>query len=216
MMSHFDPNHVFAAKGRAAISPDGLPSDEQLALYVDGKLLPHQRRLLEERALSCPHTYEVLKASVDALGVRREAATFRVVARLVEKGLELVNAFEHRLRRPEGELVPALGALRGGEGTELLTLQGPGRGLDELELQRHGDGTAHLTVRGSGGLPLEDGERASYVVEVDGQARVKRPYSASPLDVGPLDAGSVYDVKVVAKAPGSAPRTVVDASVDLR
>ncbi len=215
-MSHSDLNHVFAAKGRAAIDPAGLPNDELLALYVDGKLLPHQRRMIEERALNCPHTYEVLRAAVDTLGVRREAATFRVVARLVEKGLELVNAFEHRLRRPEGELVPALGALRGDGADSLLTLQGPGSGLDELELQRHADGTAHLTVRGESELALATEERASFVVEVDGEPRVKRPYSSTPLDVGPLDAGSVYDVKVVAKAPGRSARTVVDASLDLR
>lgn len=210
---------AFQAQGRAASGDSDPGLDETLALYVDGRLEQHQIAALHREALRHPGTFELLRASVDALGVRQRPVALRILGRLVrdgvQRGLELVNAFELTLREPHGELVPALGRLRGEGAVDLLTIQGPGQGLDELELQVRPDGTTSLTVRADEIPGMQQDENASILFIADGKPREKRPFGKHSVTFAPL-AESLYTIALTAKAPGAPSRTLIEAEVDLR
>jgi len=118
-----------------------------------------------------------------------------------------------RLR--EGGLQPALGGVRGESApAEVVTVDGPGFGLDELELASRPGGSVRLQVRGTRPLPLEEGEVSSLVLEVDGADREKRPFTGDPMAFGPLGPG-VYRLRLVARAPGRPARPLGTATVEL-
>ncbi len=200
-------------------NPNGAEcfSEETLAGYMDGALAPVQRAQVEEQALQCPVCFELLRAAVDTLGVRRPepAQPFRVLARLKQRGLEILNHLELRIWALTEGPAPALGALRGGESCDLVSIHGPGNGLDEIELQAQPDGTARLVVRGSSTLELERDEQASIALATDGQAREKRPFSSREQAFASLGPGR-HTVSVSARAPGGKPRTLAEATLELQ
>lgn len=199
--------------------PD-FPSEDEFAAYLDGVLPLTERRDFERRLLRDPVAFTLLRAAVDALAEARVPVprTTRILARLAERGLQLINALDLSFHvQREGRLQPALGALRGDaaeESSELLRIDGPGSGLDELELVRQSDGSVHLTVRCREPLPLAEGEISSLVLEADGEPREKRPYSGDALAFSPLGQGR-FTLRLLARAPGHEPRELACAHLEL-
>lgn len=199
--------------------PD-FPAEEDFAAYLDDVLPLTERRAFEKRVLRDPAAFVLLRAAVDALADARQDVprTTHILARLAERGLQLLNALDHSFRvLREGELQPALGALRGEaseSGSDLLRIDGPGRGLDELELARQSDGSVHLTARAREPLPLAEGEISSLVLEADGEPREKRPYSGDPLAFSPLGTGR-FTLRLLARAPGQDARELACAHLEL-
>jgi hypothetical protein len=230
-----DVNGFFAFRGEPVRSPDPSPaclSDEQIAGYVSTPLPNSEREAVETHALLCAECQELLQAVVSVIGAagpalrpaRRpapaasEPVSLRIVGRLVQRGmqrgLELLNAADLVMRGLSPQAVP-LGALRGAPPTaDLFRIQGPGSGLDELQVQVQADGTASLTVQCEKPPALRTGEMLSVLLAVDGAPREKRPLGAEPVRFAPIGTGE-YRVQVIARAPGEQPRTLAEASLQL-
>ncbi len=213
---------AFATAGtrrlRQEPGPD-CPSDELLAGYADSLLTATEIRRLEDHALECPDCHLVLKTVLDLRSAPATAPRrVSVVARVLQRGLELLNPLEVTLRSLVDGPAPALGAVRGegaGASTEVIAVEGPGHGLDQVEIRLQPDGQVRLEVRGDEPPPVYAGEIASVVLEVDGAPREKRPFSGAPLAFAPQDHGS-YRIRLVARAPGADPRELGEAVIELR
>lgn len=216
----FNLDHVFRVHGLRAVDNEpclGDIPDDTLGAFVDGLLSQSERQRIADRLLLDPEAYDIVRAVADAVGLRSRPTVYRIVARVVQDGLELLNGFELTLRQPSsGELVPALGAVRGenAQQTDLLHFDGPGGGLDEIEMQKQADGTARVVVTSHDLPALEEAESPSIVLECDGKTREMRPLTDQPVTFGPLREGS-YDLKLIARAPGSTSRTLAEASIQL-
>ena len=212
----------FAARGRATNDlPTGRPDDETLAAWLDGGLSPGQRRLLEEQALTDPALFELLRAAVDGIGASVPAAgarPFRVLANLKARGLEILNAFEVRFwALVDGDqFQPAFGPLRRDAVTapDMLTVRGPGQGLDELDLQLQADRTTRLVVRAELAPETAADEKLSLLLESDGVLRRKLPFEASGMILTDLAAGH-HVLRLVARAPGGEARELARAEIVL-
>jgi len=236
LSGNHDVNGFFAFHGEPARAPDPSPqclSDEQVAGYVSTPLSAAERERVESHALACAECQELLQAVVSVIGApgpaylpsRRpetvaagEPVSLRIVGRLVQRGmqrgLELLNAADLVLRGLTPQPV-ALGALRGTPPTsDVFCIQGPGSGLDELQVQVQTDGTASLTVQCEKPPALGAGEILSVLLAVDGAPREKRPLGAEPVRFAPIGTGE-YRVQVIARAPGQLPRTLAEASLQL-
>ncbi|MCB9898086.1 MAG: zf-HC2 domain-containing protein [Planctomycetes bacterium] len=210
---------VFRARGlsrRPASSGADCPSDELLAGFVDAALTGADRLRVERHALGCADCHTVLAVALDlaAERVRGSSPVFRVVARLLERGLQFLNAAEHRLLPSAGGHVAALGGVRGAADGDVLALAGPGGGLDELLVQREPAGAVRLVVRGSAPTDLRPGEAASLVFEDGDAVRCKRPFTGEPQTFEVLDPGT-FRVRLLARAPGGPSRELAAATVDL-
>jgi len=213
--------HGFATSGarRPTSQPaPECPSDDLLAGYIDGALSATENRQLEDHALGCGDCHLMLKTVVDVRGVP-ETVTPKVslVARLAQRGLEILNPLEVRLRGllEEGQ-TPTLGAVRGDDtaGNEIISIEGPGQGIDELEIQVQPDGQVKLQVRGES-PPIHSGEISSVMLEVDGMPREKRPYTGEPLSFAPQGHGH-FRIRLLARAPGEDARELSEAVIELR
>jgi len=213
--------HGFATSGarRPASQPaPECPSEDLLAGYIDGALSATENRQLEDHALVCGDCHLMLKTVVDVRDVP-ETVTPKVslVARLAQRGLEILNPLEVRLRGllEEGQ-TPALGAVRGDDttGNEIISIEGPGQGIDELEIQVQPDGQVKLQVRGES-PPIHSGEISSVMLEVDGMPREKRPYTGEPLSFAPQGHGH-FRIRLLARAPGEDARELSEAVIELR
>ncbi|GJM21930.1 MAG: hypothetical protein DHS20C15_18450 [Planctomycetota bacterium] len=199
--------------------PD-FPSEESFAAYLDDALPLTERRAFEARVLRDPAAYALLRCAVDVLAEaeRPVSSSTRILASIKRHGLQLLNAMELSFQTlRDGQLRPALGALRGEAGDEsfqLLRIDGPGHGLDELELSSQSDGSVQLTVRGREPLQLQAGEISSIVLEAEGEPREKRPFSGEPLGFTPLGHGR-YTLRLVARAPGHPLRELACAHLEL-
>ena len=210
-----------ALTGDRALGPD-CPTDELFAGYATGDLTATEHRRLEDHALVCAPCFDVVKQlATHAASETAPAPRVSVVARVVQRGLELLNPLEVVLRRLTGEgAEPALGAVRraepaAGDAAEVLVVQGPGGGLDELLIQFQADGLVRLQVRGDEPPPVGPGEISSVVLEVDGAPREKRPFTGEALAFAPQGHGH-YRIRLVARAPGAEPRDLAEAAVELR
>lgn len=216
-----DPiRNVFSQAWQAVSDPcPRCPSDDDLAAWFDGALPATQTREIEDHALVCAAGRAMVAAVAQALTSLETAPNpfVHIAAAIKGRGLALLNAAELTLREltSGGAPAPALGALRGGVAREgQVSIQGPGSGLDALDLQVQPDGTLRLTV--SGLLPKgPEGELSSVLLEADGMPREKRPYSGEPVVLGPLERGACYRVAVVARRPGQELRSLGEALVDL-
>ncbi len=213
---------VFSALGRAPVNsiPSDLLTDEILAIYLDGGLSPADCAALERRVLTDPAAFELYRAAVDVIGMRpaRESEPFRILARIHERGLKVLNELEHRFwALVDGSLQPALGPLRAGAVAEpdLLTVLGPGNGLDELDLQLQSDGSTRLEVRSRVRPEVGADEKLSILLETDGQVREKRPFEGDRAAFDGLVVGR-HVVTLQARAPGGQPRTLARAEVALQ
>jgi hypothetical protein len=216
---------VFSTSGSwqlgSGSGPD-CPSDGLLAGYMDEALSATEVRQIEDHALICGDCHLVLKSVTDLRGVPVSApASVSLVARIVQRGLELLNPLEVTLRSlaaPQGELAPALGGMRGAadsDNPEFIAIDGPGHGIDELQIRLQPDGQVRLQIRGDDPPPTYAGEIASVVLEVNGAPREKRPYSGAPLAFAPQDHGH-YRIRLVARAPGEDARDLSEAVIELR
>lgn len=203
---------VFRLAGRADHAPCAdCPDDDTLAAYQDAALSATERRAVQDHALACAHAQLMLASLAEQRAATERTPGLRIVARLAEKGLALLNAAELTLRELAGQ--PALGALRGDDTCPLLRLAGPGRGLDEIELQAQSDGSIRCSVSGEL-ADRQDGELSSVVLEVDGVLREKRPFSGERLAFSPLTGGSCR-IALITRRPGEAAREVSAAVLDL-
>ena len=231
---------VFSTSGARSPSsepgPD-CPSDGLLAGYLDAALTATEMRGVEDHALVCGDCHTLVKSVVDLRGVPAGApisapvsapvsapAQVSLVARIMQRGLELLNPLEVTLRsllepgmEPEGEPVPALGAVRGPDAghPDVIAIDGPGHGIDELQIRLQPDGQVRLQIRGDDPPPVYAGEIASVVLEVDGAPREKRPYRGAPLASSPQDHGQ-FRTRLVARAPGEDARELSEALIELR
>jgi hypothetical protein len=200
--------------------PD-CPSDGLLAGYLDTALSATEMRRVEDHSLVCADCHTIMKTVIDLRGVPASTAPrVSIVARIVQRGLELLNPLEVTLRSltaPQGEPVPVLGAVRGAESAspDVIAIDGPGKGLDELQIHLQPDGQIRLEIRGEEPPPVYAGEIASVVLEVNGAPREKRPYNGTPLAFSPQDHGR-YRIRLVARAPGEDARELSEAVVELR
>jgi len=215
---------AFALQGALSGSPPPgatCPTDELLAGYGDDSLSASQQRVLEDHALGCAACFELVKLVAGSRPERLAAPPrVSVVARLMQRGLELLNPLEVVLRRLVSGDQPALGLARRAESvpegtTDVLVVQGPGRGIDELLIQLQADGLVRLQVRGDTPPALQHGEISSVILEVDGSPREKRPYTGATLAFAPQGHGR-YRIRLVARAPGSAVRELCEAAIELR
>ena len=207
---------AFALAGRSDRDAcAGCPDDDTLAAWCDRALSATQARALEDHALACPALLQVLGALSEALAPAEAGPLLRVLLAIKGRGLALLNAAEVTLRELTTGGAPALGSLRGGLAKDgLLSITGPGEGLDALDLQVQSDGNLRLTV--SGTLPDgPEGELRSILVEADGLPLEKRPYLGEPVVLGPLEPGARYRVAVVARRPGQELRSLGEALLDL-
>jgi hypothetical protein len=242
-------DQLFARAGQSrngTHSAEGCPPDEAFAGYLAALLPAAQREALELHSLACADCHDPLRMVVDitseearlvvtpsrelvAAPVRAGHARLRIVGRLVQRGIELLNHAELTFRTVMDPLTPVLDPVRGaaaaagvssdvGSGapatSEWISVRGPGDGLDELELQFQANGTAQLVVRCEHLPELQPGELASILLDVDGFAREKRPFSGEPLTFAPLGRGS-YRVRLVARAPGGPARPLAEATLEL-
>jgi len=197
------------------------PSDGLLSGYMDHALPATEIRHIEDHSLICGACHTIVKTMADLRGLpMRPAARVSVVARIVQRGLELLNPLEVTLRSlasPQAGPAPALGAVRGaGEGgPEMIAIDGPGHGIDEVQIRLQPDGQVRLEIRGDDPPPVYAGEIASVVLEVDGAPREKRPYSGAPLAFSPQEHGH-YRIRLVARAPGEDVRELSEAIIELR
>lgn len=196
------------------------PADDDVSAFLDGALPATQARAIEDHALECSATRAILASIAESDDSPAPAPNplVRVAACIKGRGLQLLNAAELALRElaSNGTPVPALGSLRGGDTATdgLVSVTGPGDGLDALDLQVQSDGTVRLTV--SGDLPAaRSGEIQAILLEAEGLPREKRPYTGEPVTLGPLEPGARYRVAVVARRPGEDLRSVAEALVDL-
>jgi hypothetical protein len=224
----------FATRGLQSRSSDpalGCPTDEAFAGYASALSSSAERSALEGHVLRCADCHELFRAVLDVsrpVAVRAAAIpTTRLVARLLERGLALVDQVQATLLNlvdapAQPALRPALGGLRRtspsaepAAGSDLLKLKGPGRGLDALELQTQADGTLRLVV--SGHLPSEQrvGEILSLVLDHDGESREQRPFDGKPVRFAPIGAGH-WRVRLVARVPGESSRELAQAELDLQ
>jgi hypothetical protein len=207
---------IFRHPGLLASSPatDAGHHDETLAAYLEGRLPSGARRRLEREALADPTRFELLRASVDAVGgpARRP---FLVLARLKDRGLELLNEVDLTLRSLF-EPQPALGALRRhpGAAEDLVALAGPGEGIDELDLQVLPDHTARVVVRCTEPLDLRVDESVSITLDTDGELREKHPFDGDSFTFSALQPGH-HVVRLMARSPGRETRTLAEAAIDL-
>jgi hypothetical protein len=204
---------------RPTAQEPGCLTDIQLADYMANGLSATERRHLEDHALDCSGCLLLVRSVVDVREAARVApARVSIVARLLQKGLELLNPLEITLRNLAGEPAPALGALRRETNSgqhELISIEGPGRGLDEVQLQLQPNGQVRLSVRSDSPLPLQPGEVSSILLKVDGAPREKRPYSGAPLSFAPQSHGR-FHLTLIARAPGQDVRELCEVLVDLR
>ena len=198
-----------------APTEDVGPFEETLAAYLDGRLNPGARRHLENQVLANPEQFELFRAAVDTIGVTAPQP-FRVLARLKDRGLELLNEVELAFRSLLDPGPVALGALRRHqtENADLVTLFGPGEGIDELDLQAQPDHTTRLIVRCTDLLDLRVDESVSITLDTDGELREKHPFDGSSFVFAALTSGQ-HTVRLVARAPGRTPRTLAEAQIDL-
>ncbi|MGQ0552370.1 MAG: hypothetical protein ACT4PU_04045 [Planctomycetota bacterium] len=215
-------DRLFRTQGRipfAPESPSGCPTDETLAGYASALLPARARQELESHALRCEPCLDLLRAVAVTVGIKSAPRSVQIVARLHQRGLELLNQFELALQALVAPApVPALGALRGpavSATTDQITIRGPGHGLDELELQMQANGTARLVVRCHEPPELQPGELISVVLDVNGSAREKRPFSGEPIAFAPIGVGN-YRVRLLARAPGQEVRELAEALLDFQ
>jgi|GEM_PF-2127713 len=218
---------AFANRGQADFTPCAqCPTDDALAGFFDRALSATETRAIEDHALECAATHQLLTNLAD-LRLAEAPATakpgLRIRARLAEQGIALLNAIDLTVRGLTAE--PALGAVRGdnsGEkASELVRISGPGAGLDEIELQAQADGTVRFVVSGDlSEKPSEPGtapagnQRTSVVLEVDGTLREKRPYSGGRVTFAPL-AGGDCRITVLRRPPGGPTVEVSEARIVL-
>lgn len=226
MNSPFDLiTSAFANKGRADLVPCAeCPTDEALAGFLDRVLSATEARAIEDHALECAATHQLVTTLADvrsAMAQARAKPGLRIRARLMERGIALLNAVDLTLRGLTAQ--PALGAVRGdeadaGKTAELVRISGPGAGLDEIELQAQADGTVRFVV--SGNLPSasaaghDQAQRTSVVLEVDGMLREKRPYSGGRVTFAPL-AGGDCRITVLRRLPGGPTVEISEARIEL-
>jgi len=209
------------------------PSDQVLACYVAGRLPERELPALELHALRCPDCFELVKclAAAPAGIARPRAATVPLVtvaARLLRRGLELLNAADVSLRDALNPAAPALGALRRApaartaepatplsvEAPASIHVSGPGPGLDEIVIGIESNGTARVEVRPASLPELLKGEILSLILEVDGSPREKRPFAGGPVALGPFGPGQ-YRLRLVGRVPGGEPREIAQALLEL-
>lgn len=193
------------------------PGDDDLAAWCDRALAATATRAIEDHALVCAALRLTLSAISEARAPAEPGPLVRVLASIRGRALALLNSADLVLRELSsgGAPAPSLGMLRGGLASDgLVSIQGPGAGLDALDLQVQSDGSLRLTV--SGRLPRgPEGELRAVVLEADGVALEKRPYSGQPVALGPIERGGRYRVAVVARRPGRELRSLGEAHVDL-
>jgi len=198
---------------------ESCPGDDDLAALIDGALPATQARAIEDHALVCSATRAILSAVTEAneSPARAPSAVMRIVAAVKGRGLQLLNAADLTLRDLAGSAspAPALGGLRGDTATSgIVVLNGPGEGLDSIDMQVQSDGSVRLTV--SGDLPESPtGELRSVLLEADGLPLEKRPYAGEPVSLGPLEPGARYRVALVTRLPGEELRSVSETLLDL-
>lgn len=229
-MTSFD--HVFALRGllssRSAPPGPECPTDELLAAYADVLLPIRARESLENHALHCAPCHELVRALVDAgivrsepvrVGLRATSSTptvVTIIGRLVQRGIELLNQADLSFgARGAPVPVPVLGGLRSTTAAaDLVSIRGPGHGIDDIELQVQPNGTARLGVRCDALPDLPADEVLSIVLAVDGAPREKRPFDGSPVSFAPIGLGR-YEIRLVARAPGRQARELSRAVIDL-
>jgi hypothetical protein len=189
--------------------------DEALTGYLDGRLNLGARRHLENQVLEDPALFELFRLAVDTIGVTAPRP-FRVLARIKDRGLELLNEVDLAFRALLEPGQPALGALRRQkmENSDLVTLFGPGEGIDELDLQVQPDQTTRLIVRCTDSLDVRVDETISITLDTDGELREKHPFNGDSFVFPSLMTGQ-HTVRLVARAPGRKPRTLAEAQIDL-
>jgi hypothetical protein len=209
-------DRLFRQRGHSpAPSKDVGPFEETLAAYLDGRLNPGARRRLENQVLADPEQFELFRCAVDTIGVTTPQP-FRVLARLKDRGLELLNEVELAFRSLLDPEPAALGALRRHkmENADLVTLFGPGEGIDELDLQAQPDRTTRVIVRCTDLMDLRVDESVSITLDTDGELREKHPFDGNTFVFPALTSGQ-HTVRLVARAPGRTPRTLSEAQIDL-
>jgi hypothetical protein len=218
-----------ALRGQLPRSSDpalGCPSDETFASYVAALLPPNDRADFEGHALRCADCHELLFAVVNVAGVSSPVAvraaalpTTRLVARLVDRGLQLVEQVQATLAGLVAPIPqPALGGLRRVQDprtSELLRITGPGRGLDAIELQMQADGSLRLVVSGQPPADQRVGEILSLVLDQEGEAREQRPFDGRPVRFAPIGAGH-WRVRLVGRMPGDSARELAQAELELQ
>ena len=213
---------AFSTSGAGSLPADpgpDCPSEGFFSGYIDKSLTATEMRHIEEHALVCAGCHGVLKAMVDLRELpTASSARLSVVARVVQRGLELLNPLEVSLRSLTAlDASPDLGAIRGSPSDmpEVISIDGPGQGLDEVQIRLQPDGQIRLEVRGDDPPPVYSGEIASVILEVDGKPREKRPFSGAPLAFSPQDQGC-YRIRLLARAPGEEARELSETLIELR
>ena len=209
-------DRFFAAPG-AHSAPNraaSCPSDEALAAWVEGLLPLAERRPVDDHLLECEACHELTGLVLDARFEPRGAISpLNLIVQVVGRGLQALGATAERLLGTDGGQ-PALGGVRGEASlSEPVRLAGPGGGLDELELLADVDGRVRVQVHGH--LELLADESASLLIEADGEARERRRFGGGTLALQPLSPGD-YTLRLVARTPGKAPRTLSETRLQLR
>jgi len=221
------------------------PTDEAFADYLGALLPAAEREALELHSLACADCHDLLRMIVDvaATGAQvfgaatapaaaspgrlatRPSSPVRIVGRLVQRGIELINHAELVFDMLTSPGTPALGIARGTAeapaapataplASPWISVRGPGEGLDALELQMQTNGTARLVVRCEHMPALRPGELATIALDIDGSVREKRPFGGDPVTFAPIGRGA-YRVRLVARAPGGTARPLAEASLEL-
>lgn len=191
------------------------PSDDALAAWIEGLLPLAERRPVDDHLLACEACHEVVGFVLDGRMVTASEpapSPLSLVVQVMGQGLQLLGETAQRLLG--GEPQPALGGVRGdAAAAQPVRLAGPGGGLDELELLADVDGRVRVQVHGQ--LELLADESASLLLEADGEARERRRFGGGSLALQPLSPGD-YTLRLVARTPGKAPRTLSETRLQLR